>query len=145
MRLAFACVALKALPFFILFSLIPTALAEEDVQILFVETGEPNMVGNLQMNIVKTEIYSPVEQQATVTIYVEDETLTPVGVMIFKTTLLAGQTPIEYGFTVPNECHYNSMVHDMICSADFEKTVYVNVFTSALTMPLAPELSGTWA
>tara|TARA_Y100000310_G_scaffold274986_1_gene291346 strand:+ start:989 stop:1429 length:441 start_codon:yes stop_codon:yes gene_type:complete len=129
-----------------LLMVVPTISAEEeDVQILFVETDEPKMIGDLQMNIIKTAIYSSVEQQATVTIYVQDETLTPVGVMIFKTTLLAGQTPIEYGFTVPNECHYDSRVHNMVCSVDFEKTIYVNVFTdSTLTVPLSPELIGVW-
>lgn len=119
------------------------AHADDEAHIMFVEIGESNMVGNLQMNMMKTAIYSPIQQQAVVTIYVQDETLTPVGVAILRTTLLAGTTPIEYGFTVPNECAYNSLVHGMICSVDFKKTYYVNVFTdTSFTQPILPEFVG---
>ena len=122
-----------------LVALIPTATAD-GVEILYVETGETTMLGQLQMNHYKTAIYSPVEQAAVITMYVQDETLTPVGVFIFKTTLLAGTTPIEYSFSVPNECAYNSMAHKMVCSADFAKTVYVNVFTDfKFTQPITAE------
>ena len=140
--MAFVCIALKALPFFILFSLITTALAEEDIQILFVETGESRQISSLDVNVVKMAIYSPIQQSVVVTIYVQDSEMAPLGVLIFKTTLLAGETPIEYGFSVPIECHYDSRVHEPVCNNDSPRTIYVNVFKDlTLTMPLTAEFS----
>ena len=61
-----------------------------------------------------------------------------------KTTLLVGVTPIEFGFTEPIECHYNTYDHKPICNTDTPKTVYVNIFTdSSLTEPLTSEAIGT--
>ena len=133
-------IALATILLCIIFGYQTIQAEDEGVQILYVNAGQPNMIGNLQMNYYEAAIYSPVEQRAVITMYVQDQFDTPVGVLIFKTTLLAGITPLEYSFTVPNECAYNSMVHGMICSADFEKTIYVNVFTnSQFTQPMTDE------
>ena len=71
------------------------AYAEEDLHVMFVNSSQSGYTSNLSYNTITTAIYSPVEQPAVVTIYVQDEDLTPIGVVIFKTTLLAGTTPIE--------------------------------------------------
>ena len=119
------------------------ALALLPLQIMFVETDDPQTVGALSMNTIKTAIYSPVQQQAVVTIYVQDVEMVPLAVMIFKTTLLAGETPIEYSFSIPNECYYDTRIHYPICTADIEKTVYVNVFSDyTFSTPLTTEYEG---
>ena len=66
--------------------------------------------------------------------------MVPLGVLIFKTTLLAGETPIDYSFTVPIECNYNTYDHRPICNNEFPRTIYVNVFEDmTFTVPLASE------
>ena len=111
-----------------------------ELEILFVAIGETQYSGSLQMNTITTAIYSEFQRPAVVTIYVQDSELVPLGVVLFKTTLLAGETPIEYSFTVPIECHYDSRVHEPICNNDFPRTIYVNVFEDmSFTIPLAPE------
>ena len=112
-------------------------------KILFVAVGESQYSGSLQMNTISTAIYSEVQRPAVVTIYVQDHNMVPLGVVLFKTTLLAGETPIEYSFTVPIECHYNTIDHRPICNNEFPRTVYVNVFEDmSFTVPLAPEFMG---
>ena len=111
-----------------------------ELEVLFVEMGETQYNSSLQMNTIKTAIYSEFQRPAVVTISVQDSELVPLGVVLFKTTLLAGETPIEYSFTVPIECHYDSRVHEPICNNDFPRTIYVNVFEDmSFTIPLAPE------
>ena len=129
-------------------SLIHVYAEENEFEILFAEIGVTQYSGSLQMNTIKTAIYSEFQTPVVVTIYVQDSEMVPLGVMIFKTTLLAGVTPIEYGFTVPIECHYDSRIHEPVCSSDSSRTIYVNIFEDfALTMPLAPEYVyvGVWA
>ena len=111
----------------------------------FVDISEGSSNNQFYVMVVETAIESPVQQQAVVAIYVQDPDLTPVGVMIFKTTLLAGTTPIEFGFTIPNECAYDSRAHKSICSKDIPRTVYVNVFSDYIEnggVPIAPEFVG---
>ena len=106
----------------------------------FVDITEGSSNSQFYVMMVETAIESPVQQEAVVAIYVQDPDMTPVGVMLFKTTLLAGETPIEYSFTVPIECHYNTYDHRPICNNDFPRTIYVNVFEDmSFTVPLAPE------
>ena len=111
----------------------------------FVDITEGSSNSQFYVMMVETAIESPVQQEAVVAIYVQDPDMTPVGVMLFKTTLLAGSTPIEFGFTIPNECVYNTMVHHPICSKDIQRTVYVNVFSDYIEnggVPIAPEFVG---
>jgi len=111
----------------------------------FVDITEGSSNSQFYIMIVETAIQSPVQQEAVVAIYVQDPDMTPVGVMLFKTTLLAGSTPIEFGFTIPNECAYNTMVHHPICSKDIPRTVYVNVFSDYIEnggVPITPEFVG---
>ena len=111
----------------------------------FVDITEGSSNSQFYIMIVETAIQSPVQQEAVVAIYVQDPDLTPVGVMLFKTTLLAGTTPIEFGFTIPNECAYNTMAHHPICSKDIQRTVYVNVFSDYIEnggVPITPEFVG---
>ena len=132
--------------------LVPTAFAVEDntdsdyMHVMFVESSESRHSNNLSYNTITTAIYSPMMYPAVITIYVQDADMTPIGVMIFKTTLLEGITPIEFGFTEPIECHYNSKVHKPICNTDTPNTIHVNIFTdSRLLKPLAPEMTGIMA
>ena len=119
------------------------AYAEEDLHVMFVNSSQSGYTSNLSYNTITTAIYSPVEQPAVVTIYVQDEDLTPIGIVIFKTTLLAGTTPIEYGFTEPIECYYNTYDHKPICNTDTPNTIYVNVFKdTGFTVPLTSEFVG---
>ena len=123
--------------------MIPTTFANEEMYVMFIESSEARYSDNLSYNTITTAIYSSVQYPAVITIYVQDEDMTPIGVAIFKTTLLEGITPIEFGFTEPIECHYDSRVHNLICNTDTPNTVYVNIFTdSSLTIPLAPEMIG---
>ena len=123
--------------------LFQVASAEEDLHVMFVNSSQSGYTSNLSYNTITTAIYSPVEQPAVVTIYVQDEDLTPIGVVIFKTTLLAGETPIEFGFTEPIECHYNTYDHKPICNTDTPNTIYVNVFKdTGYTIPLTGEFVG---
>ena len=123
--------------------MIPTVFAEDEMTILFVNSSPSNYSSSLAYNTITTAIYSPVEQPAIITIYVQDEDMTPIGVLIFKTTLLAGTTPLEYGFTEPIKCAYNTYVHKPICNTDTPNTIYVNVFKDTnYSMPLAPEMTG---
>lgn len=131
--------------------LVPMVFAEEDtpLHVIFVEMDEQYETSlnntSFTMNAVKTAIYSPIQQSVVITIYVQSSDNTPLGVAMVKTTLLAGETPIEYGFTIPNECHYDSRTHYPICTTDTEKIVYVNVFSDfSFTYPLSPEF-GVWA
>jgi|TARA_Y100000310_G_scaffold336233_1_gene420236 hypothetical protein len=129
----------------IVVALIPIAFAEDELHIKYVETDDPQTVGALSMNMISTAIYSPVQQQAVVTIYVQDAEMFPLGVMMFKTTLLAGETPIEYSFSIPNKCHYDTRIHYPICTADIEKTVFVNVFSDyTFSTPLTAEYEGMY-
>ena len=123
--------------------LFQVASAEEDLHVMFVNSSQSGYTSNLSYNTITTAIYSPVEQPAVVTIYVQDEDLPPIGVVIFKPTLLAGETPIEYGFTEPIECYYNTYNHKPICNSDTPNTIYVNVFKdTGFTVPLTGELVG---
>ena len=123
--------------------LFQVASAEEDLHVMFVNSSQSGYTSNLSYNTITAAIYSPVEQPAVVTIYVQDEDLTPIGVAIFKTTLLVGTTPIEFGFTEPIECHYDSRVHKPICNTDTPNTIYVNVFKdTGYTVPLTGEFVG---
>lgn len=123
--------------------MIPTVFAEDEMYVMSVESSDARYSNNLVYNTITTEIYSSILYPAVITIYVEDADMTPIGVMIFKTTLLEGITPIEFGFTEPIECHYDSRVHKPICNTDTPNNVYVNIFTdSSLTKSLAPEVSG---
>ena len=116
------------------------------MHVMFVESSESRHSNNLSFNTITTAIYSPVMYPAVITIYVQDADMTPIGMMIFKTTLLEGITPIEFGFTEPIECHYNSKVHKPICNTDTPNTIHVNIFTdSRLLKPLAPEMTGIMA
>lgn len=119
--------------------------AEYQPHVSFVDISEGSSNSQFYVMMVETAIESPVQQEAVVAIYVQDPDMTPVGVMLFKTTLLAGSTPIEFGFTIPNECAYNTMVHHPICSKDIPRTVYVNVFSDYIEnggVPIAPEFMG---
>ena len=130
--------------------MIPTAfadmavtIAEDEMEILFVNSSPSNYSSNLAYNTITTAIYSPIEQPVVITIYVQDEDMTPIGVLIFKTTLLSGTTPLEYGFTEPIKCAYNSLIHGMHCNTHTPNTIYVNVFKdTSYTVPLAPEMTG---
>ena len=123
--------------------LFQVASAEEDLYVMFVNSSQSGYTSNLSYNTITTAIYSPVEQPAVVTIYVQDADMTPISVMIFKTTLLVGTTPIEFGFTEPIECHYDSRVHKPICNTDTPNTIYVNVFKdTGYTIPLTGEFVG---
>ena len=127
--------------------LFQVASAEEDLHIdttiMFVNVNQSGFTSNLSYSTITTAIYSPVEQSAVVTIYVQDADMTPISVMIFKTTLLVGTTPIEFGFTEPIECHYDSRVHKPICNTDTPNTIYVNVFKdTGYTIPLTGEFVG---
>jgi len=111
-----------------------------ELEILFVAIGETQYSGSLQMNTITTAIYSEFQRPAVVTIYAQDSEMVPLGVVIFSTTLLAGETPIEYSFTVPIECYYNTYDHKPVCSSDSPKMIYINVFEDmSFTIPLAPE------
>lgn len=130
--------------------LVPTALAEEDntdrdyMYVMFVNSTDSRYSNSFAYTTVTTAIYSTVQYPAVISIYVQDADMTPIGVAIFKTTLLEGVTPIEYGFTIPIECYYNTYDHKPICNTDTPKTVYVNIFTdSSLTEPLTSEAIGT--
>ena len=113
--------------------------AEDEMYVMFV-ASEPKYANNLAYHTITTEIYSSVYYPAVVTIYVEDADMTPLGVMIFKTTLLEGITPIEFGFTEPIECSYNTLDHKPICNTDTPNKIYVNIFTdSSLTVPIVQE------
>ena len=119
---------------------ITTAFAEDEMYVMFVESSEPKYANNLAYHTITTEIYSSVHYPAVITIYVEDADKTPIGVMIFKTTLIEGTTPIEFGFTEPIKCSYNTLDHKPICNTDTPNNIYVNIFTdSSLTVPLAHE------
>ena len=118
---------------------------EYQPHVSFVDISEGSSNSQFYVMTVETAIESPVQQQAVVAIYVQDPDLTPVGVMLFKTTLLAGSTPIEFGFTIPNQCAYNSLIHGHICSKDIPRTVYVNVFSDYIEkggVSIAPEFVG---
>ena len=128
---------------------ITTAFAEEPdtdrdyMYVMFVNSTDSRYSNSFAYTTVTTAIYSTVHYPAVITIYVEDANNTPVGVAIFKTTLLEGVTPIEYGFTIPIECYYNTYDHRPICNTEAPKKIYVNIFTdSSLTEPLVPEASG---
>ena len=109
-------------------------------EILFVAVGEAQYSSSLHMNTISTAIYSELQRPAVGTIYVQDHNMVPLGVLIFKTTLLAGETPIDYSFTVPIECNYNTYDHRPICNNEFPRTIYVNVFEDmTFTVPLASE------
>ena len=96
---------------------ITTAFAEEPdtdrdyMYVMFVNSTDSRYSNSFAYTTVTTAIYSTVHYPAVITIYVEDANNTPVGVAIFKTTLLEGVTPIEYGFTIPIECYYNTYDH----------------------------------
>ena len=124
-----------------------SAEIQEEYQphVSFVDISEGSSNNQFYVMMVETAIESPVQQEAVVAIYVQDPDLTPVGVMLFKTTLLAGSTPIEFGFTIPNQCAYNSLIHGHICSKDIPRTVYVNVFSDYIEnggVPITPEFVG---
>ena len=128
---------------------ITTAFAEVDdtdrdyMYVMFVESSESRHSDNLSYNTITTAIYSTVMYPAVITIYVQDADMTPIGIMIFKTTILEGITPIEFGFTEPIECHYDSRVHKQVCNTDTPNTIHVNIFTdSSLTEPLTSETTG---
>ena len=146
MKLAIAFICMMIVVVFITtaFADMGVLIAQDDLEILFVSSSQSSYSNNLAYNTITSAIYSPVEQPAVITIYVQDEDMTPIGVLIFKTTLLAGTTPIEYGFTEPIKCAYNSLIHGMHCNIHTPNTIYVNVFKdSSLTEPLVPEVSGT--
>ena len=131
---------------------ITTAFAEvydtdrDYMYVMFVESSESTYSDNLSFNTITTSIYSTVQYPAVITIYVQDADMTPIGVMIFKTTLMVGETPIEFGFTEPIECHYDSRVHKPVCNTDTPNTIHVNIFTdSTLTEPLTSEVTGIMA
>ena len=79
---------------------ITTAFAEVDdankdyMHVMFVESSESRHSDNFSFNTITTAIYSPVLYPAIITIYVQDADMTPIGMMMFKTTLLKGITPI---------------------------------------------------
>jgi len=128
----------------------PEGCPEEDsvdrdhMYVMFVNSTDTRYSNSFAYTTVTTAIYSTVQYPAVITIYVEDANKTPIGIAVFKTTLLEGVTPIEYGFTVPIECYYNTYDHRPICNTESPKKVYVNIFTdSSLTKPLTSEVTGT--
>ena len=113
--------------------IVPTVFAEDDIHIMYVETNPSQERMNMTVNEIRTAIYSPVQQSVVIAIYLQDSEMQPLGVTIFKTTVLAGVTPIETGWSVPDY-------------AVGDRTVYINIFKdTTLTMPIAPEFSEVWA
>ena len=68
--------------------MIPTVFAEDEMYVMSVESSDARYSNNLVYNTITTEIYSSILYPAVITIYVEDADMTPIGVMIFKLSLI---------------------------------------------------------
>jgi hypothetical protein len=77
----------------IMFALIP--MANASTEILDIETSVADDVMSIKTSIENTE-----QQNVFISIYVESDDQVPLGVMFFKTTLVEGKIPIEFGFTL---------------------------------------------
>ena len=77
----------------IMFALIP--MANASTGILYIETSVTDDVMSIKTSIENTE-----QQKVFISVYVESDDQVPLGVMFFKTTLVEGKIPIEFGFTL---------------------------------------------
>ena len=77
----------------IMFTLIP--MANASTGILYIETSVTDDVMSIKTSIENTE-----QQKVFISVYVESDDQVPLGVMFFKTTLVEGKIPIEFGFTL---------------------------------------------
>ena len=77
----------------IMFALIPMANAATGI--LYIETSVTDDVMSIKTSIENTE-----QQKVFISVYVESDDQVPLGVMFFKTTLVEGKIPIEFGFTL---------------------------------------------
>ena len=111
----------------ILFALaISILLADQSAEALEVTSVETTNSFNFM--VVESYVESTVRQKALVAIYVEGQDSTPIGVMLFKTTLLPGTTPIEFGVSLQDN--------------EVPTKTYVNIFTDHIErggIPLAME------
>ena len=83
---------------------------------------------NHEMMQTHIEIKNTVEQPVLVTMYIEGIDSTPIGVMMYKTTLVNGTVPISFGFTIPEN--------------ETPTKTYVNIFTDYIHnggVPIAAE------
>ena len=95
----------------IMFALIPMANASTDI--LDIETSVADDV-----MFIKTSIENTEQQKVFISIYVESDDQVPLGVMFFKTTLVEGNIPMEYGFTLQD--------------GHKPEYVYMNIFTDRI-------------
>ena len=92
----------------IMFTLIP--MVHASTEILNIETS---IVDDVMF--IKTSIENTEQQKVLISIYVESDDQVPLGVMFFKTTLIEGNIPMEYGFTLQDN--------------HTPGNVYINIFT----------------
>ena len=105
----------------IIFTLIP--MAHASTEILNIETS---IVDDVMF--IKTSIENTEQQKVLITIYVESDDQVPLGVMFFKTTLIEGNIPMEYGFTLQD--------------GHTPENIYINIFTDYIQdggVPIASE------
>ena len=105
----------------IMFTLIP--MAHASTEILNTETS---IVDDVMF--IKTSIENTEQQKVLISIYVESDDQVPLGVMFFKTTLIEGNIPMEYGFTLQD--------------GHTPENVYINIFTDYIQdggVPIASE------
>jgi len=105
----------------IMFTLIP--MAHASTEILNTETS---IVDDVMF--IKTSIENTEQQKVLISIYVESDDQVPLGVMFFKTTLIEGNIPMEYGFTLQD--------------GHTPENVYINIFTDYIQdggVPITPE------
>ena len=105
----------------IMFTLIP--MAHASTEILNTETS---IVDDVMF--IKTSIENTEQQKVLISIYVESDDQVPLCVMFFKTTLIEGNIPMEYGFTLQD--------------GHTPENVYINIFTDYIHnggIPIASE------
>ena len=93
-------------------------------------SGYSDYERHMNHNIMQThiEIENTVEQPVLVTMYIEGIDSTPIGVMMYKTTLINGTVPISFGFSIPEN--------------ETPTRTYVNIFTDYIQdggVPITPE------
>ena len=93
-------------------------------------SGYSDYERHMNHNIMQThiEIENTVEQPVLVTMYIEGIDSTPIGVMMYKTTLINGTVPISFGFSIPEN--------------ETPTITYVNIFTDYIQdggVPITPE------
>ena len=94
-----------------MFTLIP--IAHASTEILNIETS---IVDDVMF--IKTSIENTEQQKVLISIYVESDDQVPLGVMFFKTTLIEGNIPMEYGFTLQD--------------GHTPENIYINIFTDRI-------------